>query len=144
MLLNYTTKVASAKTVSQIQEILGAKGACHVSVDYCDGKATAVTFGLNVGKNTVHFRLPCNVQGVSAALKKGSQRSGIWRDIPQCERVAWRIVKDWVEAQMALVEAQQAEIAEVFLPYAVAPNGETFFQHFKSNQLALGPGERGE
>jgi hypothetical protein len=27
----------------------------------------------------------------------------------QAQRVAWRIVKDWVEAQMAIVEAQLAD-----------------------------------
>jgi hypothetical protein len=141
MLLNYTTKVASAKTVAQIQEILGGKGASHVSVDYANGKATAVIFGLKIGANAIHFRLPCNVAGVSAALKKSSQRSAIWRDQQQCERIAWRIVKDWVEAQMALVEANQAEMGEVFLPYAIHSDGETFFQHFKNKQLALGAGE---
>ena len=38
---------------------------------------------------------------------------------------------------MALVEANQAEIAEVFLPYAVHNDGQAFFQHFKNTQLAL-------
>jgi hypothetical protein len=140
MLLNYTTKVASAKTVAQIQEILGAKGASHVGVDYLDGRATAVIFGLKIGPNAIHFRLPCSIDGVSAALKKSTPHSSIWRDRQQCERIAWRIVKDWVEAQMALVEANQAEMGEVFLPYAIHVGGETFFQRFKNQQLALGDG----
>jgi hypothetical protein len=51
-------------------------------------------------------------------------------------------VKDWVEAQMALVEAGQAEVAEVFMPYAIdQSSGMTMFQALKSKQLALGSGE---
>jgi hypothetical protein len=141
MILNYTTKVPAAKTVSQIQEVLGAKGACRVSVDYANGKASAVTFGLKIGLGEVGFRLPCNIGGVQQAMKKSRPGGGAWRDIAQIERIAWRIVKDWVEAQMALVEANQAEMGEVFLPYAIHNDGQTFFQHFKSKQLSLGSGE---
>ena len=137
MILNYTTKVPSAKTVSQIQEVLGAKGACRVSVDYTNGKASAVTFGLKVGPGEVGFRLPCNISGVQQAIKKSRPGGSAWLDVAQIERIAWRIVKDWVEAQMALVESNQAEMGEVFLPYAIHDDGRTFFQHFKSKQLAL-------
>lgn len=140
-ILNYTTKVPSAKTVSQIQEVLGAKGASRVSVEYANGKAAGVTFGLKIGACEVGFKLPCNVAGVAQALKKSRPGGSAWRDAGQVERIAWRIVKDWVEAQMALVEANQAEMGEVFLPYAVHNDGETFFQHFKSNQLALSDGK---
>ena len=140
MILNYTTKVPAAKTVSQIQEILGGKGATHVSVVYENSNASAVSFGLKIADTFVDFKLPCNVSGVSAALKKSSPKGSVWRDVAQCERIAWRIVKDWVEAQMALVEANQAEIGEVFLPYAIHSSGQTFFQQFKQSRLALSDG----
>ena len=139
-ILNYTTSVDSAKTVSQIQAILGLKGATHVSVDYANGKAVAVTFGLNLEGQPINFRLPCNVEGVSKALYREKKMTAA-RDKQQCERIAWRIVKDWVEAQMALVEAGQAEVSEVFMPYALHPQtGQTFFQAMKSHQLQLGSG----
>ena len=49
----------------------------------------------------------------------------------QARRVAWRILKDWVAAQLAIVEAEQAQMAEVFLPYAVeSQTGQTMFQLF--------------
>jgi hypothetical protein len=138
-ILNYTTKVESTRTVSEIQGILGRKGATHVSVDYQGGKPIAVTFGLEVSGQSVSYRLPCNIAGVSMAMK--STRSSVWQDAAQCERIAWRIVKDWVEAQMALVEANQAEVAEVFLPYALHRTGQTLFQAMKSKQLALDKGD---
>jgi hypothetical protein len=144
MILNYTTKVPAARTVSEIQAILGAKGACRVSVDYENGRAAAMTFGLKIGGSEVGFRLPCNVEGVAQAIKKSNPKGSLWRDTAQVERIAWRIVKDWIEAQVALVEAAQAEMAEVFLPYAVHNDGQTFFQHFKSNQLRLTSGGEAE
>ena len=139
MILNYTTKVSAEKTVSEIQAILGRKGASHVSVVYESNRPLAIIFGINVDGIPVNFRLPCNVEGVSSALKL--TRSAAGKDKAQCERVAWRIVKDWVEAQMALVEARQAEVAEVFLPYAIHRSGQTMFHAMKSHQLALGSGE---
>ena len=37
---------------------------------------------------------------------------------------------------MAIIEAGLAELAEVFLPYAVNPNtGQTLFQEFEQNRL---------
>lgn len=140
-ILNYTTKINSAKTIAEIQSILGSKGATHVSVEYANGRATAVLFGLKVGIGNVNFKLPCNVQGVSDALRL-DKRPTIARDREQCERIAWRIVKDWVEAQMALVEAGQAEIAEVFFPYVIQSNDQTMFQAFKSQALQLAAGEQ--
>ena len=73
-------------------------------MDYEDCKATAVVFSVKVAGIFVNFRLPCNVAGVGNALRKERPGASIWRDVDQCERIAWRIVKDWVEAQMALVE----------------------------------------
>ena len=138
-ILNYTTKINSMKTVAEIQHILGVKGASHVSVDYAKGKPTAVTFGLDVNGFRANFRLPCNVEGVRMALTRANKMTAA-NDTAQCERIAWRIVKDWVEAQMALVEAGQAEVAEVFMPYAIHSSGQTLFQAMKNRQLQLSDG----
>ncbi len=59
----------------------------------------------------------------------------------QAVRTAWRIVKDWVEAQMALVETQMVTTRDVFLPYAVMRDGRTLSQHVQSDPgFLLGPG----
>ena len=52
-------------------------------------------------------------------------------------KVAWRILKDWVLAQMAIVEAGAAQLAEVFLPYALQPDGKTMFEAFVEHQQKL-------
>ena len=43
----------------------------------------------------------------------------------QATRVAWRIVKDWLAAQLAMIEAGLVDLEEVFLPYAQNQAGRT-------------------
>ena len=145
-ILNYSTKVDPHRSVNEIQKILGAKGCRSISIDYdATGNPQAVLFLLVVGDNEVYFRLPRNAEGVFAALKKaknaGELNGMAWRDITRerSEWISWRIVKDWVAAQLALIEAGQAQMAEVFLPYAVTNQlGQTMFQRFlESNTKQL-------
>mgnify|MGYP001580177393 FL=1 len=55
----------------------------------------------------------------------------------QALRVSWRIVKDWVVAQMAIVEAEMVDMAEVFLPYAITKNGTTLYKEIQNNGMKL-------
>lgn len=111
-------------------------GRPQINTDYQDGKATAITFVIRVGENLVPFRLAPQIQGVAQKLPNK-------RDIVRAERVAWRILLRWVEAQLAMVESLQAEMGQVFLPYAVDKEGETFWKAFQaSNTKRLTTGER--
>lgn len=48
----------------------------------------------------------------------------------QALRVSWRILKDWIVAQMAIIQAKLASLTQVFLPYIVAKDGKTLFEKF--------------
>jgi hypothetical protein len=135
-ILNYTTSVSASRTANELQGLLGDKGAKRVSVDYNnDGDPIAIEFMITLVEQPVWFRLPCNVEGVhQALLKQGTKIDRKYRTWPQAQRVAWRIVKDWVEAQLAIVEARQAEMVEVFLPYVIDRDGQSMFQRFKEAQ----------
>jgi hypothetical protein len=56
-------------------------------------------------------------------------------DYAQAERVAWRIIKDWVETQMAILESQMVQMEEIFLPYMVNRQGQTFFEAYQKKLL---------
>jgi hypothetical protein len=138
---NYTTSIDEHKTVAEIQMCLARKGAANIQIQYDGGLPQAVAFCLKVGDSLVPFRLPCNFDGVLKAMSKqfkSAYDQGRKMKDPafraQSRRTAWRIVKDWVEAQMAIVEAEQAQLAEVFLPYVVSQSGQTMFQNFLENQ----------
>lgn len=137
-LLNYTTKIDANRTVSEIQHILAAHGARSISVDYDDrGTPAAVTFMVIVREIPINFRLPSNHIGVFNVLKADKDIQKRFKTEEHAWRVAWRILKDWVEAQMAIIEAGLATMAEVFLPYAVMPDGQTVYQKFASDQRFL-------
>jgi len=59
-------------------------------------------------------------------------------DYEQAERVAWRIIKNWVDAQMAILETQMVQFDEIFLPYMLNSKGQTFFQMYQQKQLTEG------
>lgn len=42
--------------------------------------------------------------------------------------VAWRNVKDWIAAQIAIIEIGQVGIDEVMLPYMVDAYGHTLYE----------------
>lgn len=128
-ILNYTTKIRPDRSVAEIQNLLASSGARRVMIDYEGGKIAAVLFTLEVAGNHVDFRLPANPDGVLSALSK-QRVASTYQTREHAEAVAWRIVKDWIEAQLALVEARQAQMAEVFLPYATV-RGRTMFQVFE-------------
>jgi len=126
-LLNYTTTVAAGRTIGEITSLLVQKKAISINTEYDDkGKAQSLTFVIRVGDNLIPFRMKPNIEGVRRKLPNSS-------DLPRAERVAWRILLRWVEAQMAMVESTQAEIGQVFLPYAVNNQGETFWQVFQAS-----------
>lgn len=133
-ILNYTTKVPVSSTMAEIQKILVKAGANAVLSEYGpSGEVAAVSFRIDAPGGFMSYRMPADVDGVERALKKDRQ----WRDRTHAERVAWRIVKDWIEAQMAIIQAQMAELPQVFLPYAQTNNGQTVYERVKSGTLNL-------
>ena len=140
-ILNYTTSIDAYKSAAEVQGVLAKAGANSVSIDYENGAPSALSFAIVYLEHPIHFRLPCNAEGVLKALVKSNKVPRSQRTIDQARRVAWRIIKAWVEAQLAIVESQQAQMTEVFLPYVVAENGQTMFAAFtesKQKQLAAG------
>lgn len=133
-LLNYTTKVDIFTTLGQIQGQLVRHGAKSILQEYDDKqRIVAVSFVLESPLGVHGYRLPANAEAVLRVLTKQKVKA----DREQAERVAWRIVKDWVEAQMAILESEMVSMEEIFLPYMLAPNGETVYQLAVNNQLLL-------
>ena len=136
-LLNYTTKVNVYTTLGEIQRQLAKHGAKKIMQDYDgEGRITALAFMVDTPGGPRGIRLPANVEAVHAVLT----RQKVKCDREQAERVAWRIVKDWVEAQMAILESEMVQMDEIFLPYMLNSAGATVFEAYRSNQLALNGG----
>lgn len=61
-------------------------------------------------------------------------------DLEQAKRTGWRNIRDWVLAQMAIIEAGMVSMDEVFMPYMTDGRGNTLYQLYQGGQLALGEG----
>lgn len=134
-LLNYTTKVDVYTTIGAIQGCLVKHGARKIMQDYdSEGKPQALCFAIETKFGMRGIKLPANVDAVHKVLANQKVKC----DREQAERVAWRILKDWVEAQMAILESQMVQMDEIFLPYMVAKEGLTTYELYQKNQLMLG------
>jgi hypothetical protein len=151
-LLNYTTKIDPDKTAAEISRCLTQHGAQAIMTEYdpTTSYIQALSFKITVDGQAMGFRLPCDWKPVYAIMFPKSNRN-IWDEKRrqrieseqhvQAVRTAWRIVKDWVEAQMALVETRMVTTQQVFLPYAVMKDGRTLAEYVSSDpKFLLGDG----
>lgn len=131
---NYTTEVDVYKSLGEIQAALASHGARKIMVDYdAVGQPIGVMFAIETPNGPRGFCLPANVDGVRAVFdhQKVKAKPG------QAERTAWRNIRDWIMAQMAIIEAGQVQLEEVFLPYLTDNRGKTLYQLYRGGQLAL-------
>lgn len=141
-LKNYTTNICSARTIGEIQQILSKHGATAIMTEYEDGEAIALSFKINTTRGEVGIKLPSNIDKVLRVLKNQRQKNTQIKDTKeQATKVAWRIIKDWIEAQMAILETEMVDMEEIFLPYIINQNGLTLYQAFQNNQLFLEGGK---
>lgn len=137
-LLNYTTTIGVHKTLGEIQQNLVDHGARKLMFDYDDqGHIVSLSFSVTTPDGDRGIKLPANVPAIFEVLKQQKKAGKIKTnpDYAQAERVAWRIIKDWVEAQMAILESQMVQFDEIFLPYMINRDGQTFFQAYQQKQL---------
>lgn len=138
-ILNYTTTIDSFKTVSEIEYILMKHKAKSIMKN-CDGESiVGLSFLIDTGTQQIPVRLPVKVDECLEVLKqqKKNGAKNIKATREQAERVAWRILKDWVEAQMALLDIQMVKFEEIFLPYIETNNGQTIYERLEGNRFFL-------
>lgn len=135
---NYTTKVPAAQSVAEIVGALASHGAIKIQQDYDAGRPISIAFMIDTPSGLRGFCLPSSTDKVKAVLF----RQKVKIDDAQAERVAWRILRDWVMAQMAILETEMVAIDQIMLPYMVDGKGKTVYELYQSRQLLLGGGEQ--
>jgi len=143
-LLNYTTTVGASRTAHQIVDLLARHGASQILLDYGKvrdngSEVTGLSFAIDTAHGLMRYRLPVNTSAVHAVLRGDRQVPQRFKNLEQAERVAWRILKDWTEAQLALIATTMVTLDEVFLPYMLMAEG-TVYEIFRKGQLAIGKG----
>jgi len=142
-ILNYTTTIGPMKSATECIGMLAEHGATDIGLTSDRGTPTGIMFRIGTAWGPQQFTMPVNVKGVETALDKAYRRGAIQKRFTGAEhasRVAWRVVKDWLEVQLALVEAGVADLTEVMIGYMNTEPGKTLYQSVAEQQLAIEAG----
>ena len=136
-LLNYSTQISVEKTAAEISKALSTAKAQAVLTEYDhDGVLAAISFRVPGPYGLMSFRLPANIDKIFAVISRDKRITPKLRTREQASRVAWRIVKDWLEAQLAMIRAEMVTIEQVFLPYAQNSDGVTLYEVLEAGRFA--------
>ena len=129
-ILNYTTSIAVEKSMGEVTAALARRGVTRISTLFDDnGRPRGLGFTMKTDYGIAEFELPVRTEGVLKAMTKDSKVPRSSCTPAQAARVAWRIAKDWLEAQVALIDAELASLDEVMMPYMIGNvKGETVYQ----------------
>ena len=142
-LKNYTTGIDFQKTIMEIETILASNGASNIFKQYEDGIPSKIAFQYQIKNKdsnmiNVNFMLPMEEKKVLEILKKSKGVPNSRKNIDQARRTGWRIIKDWIDSQMALVQINLVEFEQVFLPYMYNfETNETIYSKLKNKNFGL-------
>jgi hypothetical protein len=138
--LNYTTVIDPMKSVGECTALLVKHGASAIGTTWDKGKATGLTFQIRTVHGMRQYSLPVNTKGTLGALESAVRRGAIpprYASPEQAERTGWRVLKDWLEAQLALIDAGVADMQEVMLPWMHLDEVTTVYHAFLENEKRL-------
>ena len=134
MIANYTTSGSARKSLGEVRGMLSAYRAEQILIENdSDGEPWSISFKIK----GMGFRLPVDAQAVVKVL----QRDGApprYCTYEHANQVAWRVVRDWLRAQLALIDSGMVSIDEVMLPYAMLGcTGATVLQKYRDGGFPL-------
>jgi hypothetical protein len=135
-----TTQIEPQKTAGEITAELVKAGATSVNTDYRDGRISGLRWVLNVSGTDRVFDMPARIDPVFKLINgRRSYPAGYAdQDREQAERIAWRQLLRWVQAQLAMIDTGMVQAHEVFMPYVViAPDGQTLFQRMEATHFKM-------
>lgn len=135
-ILNYTTAVSAERTVGEITRLLVQAKATAILTEFNEGLISALSFRIATEFGVLTFRLPARVEQVYKVLVRSPKIPPRLRTREQAARVAWRIIKDWLEAQLAMIQAGLVDLEQVFLPYAQNAGGETVYESLRAQRFS--------
>lgn len=133
---NYTTEISAERSIAEIEKLLASFGTTEIRKEYLgDGRIHALSFKIEGDV----FKLPANVNGVKHIMfkdKRDSSRRDVMRnrDI-RAYNVAWRVIKDWVHAQLSLIFSNQAPPKQLFFGHMY--DGKRTMYQFYLEEKAL-------
>lgn len=151
---NYTTTISARQSAQECVDLLADAGADHVALTMTGREPSGLSFRLNTPVGPRDFRLPVNTEGMHKRLTRAMHdgdfetlhttraRLELYASEAHAARVAWRVCRDWLDATVALVLAEMADISEAFAAYRILSGGRTVYETLaESDTLALTAGD---
>lgn len=133
-LKNYTTRQGADALVAQCQKILMDFGATGMAFHFGDnGRIEGFQFKINLNSNEHVISLPCDWKRTAQLLKEQKQ----FKNDSHAYRVALANLKDWLDAQMAILQTGMVEFPQIFLPYMTGQDGKTLYEMVRDNNYLL-------
>jgi hypothetical protein len=140
-LKNYTSTVPAMNSAAAIEKLLVEAGATSISKWYEEKQLKGFLFQMPLNGHMLVFRLPANEELVyKLMLSKHSTPNATKRLTirAQAQRTAWRTLHEWVQIQVAMIQLEQLEPLQVFLPYNYDQNtGRTFYDQVRGGSVKL-------
>lgn len=138
-----TTQVEATKTAAEITACLVNAGARQIAMEYNGSKTpSGLAFVLVVNGFPFPFKLPVRVEPVFKIIngrRTYNRISNSAQDRGQAEKVAWRQLLRWIQAQLAMIETGMVASQEVFLPYMQDDSGKTVYEAFSESRFKALP-----
>src|SRR6267154_4713645 len=112
--------------------------ACSINTNRVRACIEALQFLLRIKNQDIAFSLPVNWRKFQRVLQLQEVRR--WDEEEYVYRVAWRNIRDWVIAQLALYETEVVEMPQVFLPFATDAKGQTLYEKMAKGKFMMGDG----
>ena len=137
-----TSIVPADQSILNIERLLIRAGASDIMKEYTPqaGIVAAISFKLTPPKgDSLSFRLPAKIDAMIEIFKKPKKQPLTPKQLEtlqaQAIRTAWKNVHEWVHLQLTMVELQQMEMEEVFLPHMMISPTQTVFEKFKESKF---------
>lgn len=144
-LKNYTTSINSFKTIGEIEEILATNGAKGIMKEYdLEGRIKLIYFIISTKQGDITYKLPCEYEKIRKALinlvkeKKIRLSKTKAQSLDHAINVGWRIVKDFLYAMLSMINIEQTEFEQIFLPYAYdVRTNKTLYEKLKETNYQM-------
>jgi hypothetical protein len=138
----------SKNSFNVIQKCLASHGARTMIFDYnLEGQIIGLKFSLDIAGRTMGFKIPAKLEN-TCRLMYGHLLCEFGTGVndtkkkEQVYKTTWANIRDWITAQMAMIDTNQVKFEEVFLPYIIIDkNGTTMFEKLEDKKFLLNSGE---
>jgi hypothetical protein len=150
ILKNYTTNKDHNRTLAEIEKTLAQLGAKKIMKEYDDnGNVESLSFQIFFNENMIAIKLPARVDRIPYALRRiynndksitSNQKSLLKKamgDENRTRNIGWRIIQDWLDSQIAVMQLDQINMIEALLPFTVVKNNKTLYELLESNDFSF-------